>query len=64
MHIYLVAHPRKLISSGQAPDLNDVAGAREIGGLADNVLFVRRAKDEAMRPDCIVTPMGVSVPTP
>jgi twinkle protein len=42
IHIHLVAHPRKAISSNQEPDLNDVAGAREIGGIADNVVFVRR----------------------
>lgn len=42
VHIHLVAHPRKAISADQEPDLNDVAGAREIGGIADNVLFVRR----------------------
>lgn len=61
-HIHLVAHPRKLVSSDQEPDLNDVAGAREIGGLADNVVFIRRMKDS--RPygsgnDC--TPMAVSI---
>lgn len=42
IHIHLVAHPRKAISSTQEPDLNDVAGAREIAGIADNVIFVRR----------------------
>lgn len=46
-HIHLVAHPRKVIDSSQEPDINDVAGAREIGGIADNVLFVRRSKREA-----------------
>lgn len=46
-HIHLVAHPRKVISTQQEPDLNDVAGAREIGGIADNVIFVRRSKAEA-----------------
>lgn len=45
IHIHLVAHPRKAISTGQEPDLNDVAGAREIAGIADNVVFVRRAVD-------------------
>jgi hypothetical protein len=60
-HIHLVAHPRKLISSGQDPDLNDVAGAREIGGLADNVLFIRRAKDAAMTPHADATPMGMAI---
>jgi twinkle protein len=48
IHIHLVAHPRKAISSNQEPDLNDVAGAREIGGIADNVVFVRR---DTSKPD-------------
>lgn len=47
VHIHLVAHPRKLISADQEPDINDVAGARELGGIADNVIFVRRAKKES-----------------
>lgn len=42
IHVHLVAHPRKAISTDQAPDLNDVAGARELSGIADNVVFVRR----------------------
>lgn len=46
IHIHLVAHPRKLVSADQDPDINDVAGARELGGVADNVIFVRRAKNE------------------
>jgi len=46
IHIHLVAHPRKLVSADQEPDINDVAGARELGGIADNVLFVRRSKNE------------------
>lgn len=46
IHIHLVAHPRKLISADQEPDINDVAGARELGGIADNVIFVRRSKNE------------------
>ena len=61
-HIHLVAHPRKLISSDQEPDLNDVAGAREIGGIADNVLFVRRATSRTeYGPDTTVTPMCISI---
>lgn len=58
-HIHLVAHPRKLMSADQELDLNDVAGAREIGGLADNVIFVRRAKDELPIGDC--TPMRICI---
>lgn len=46
IHVHLVAHPRKLISAEQDLDINDVAGAREIAGLADNVIFVRRKRDE------------------
>ncbi len=42
IHIHLVAHPRKLVSANQEPDINDVAGSADIGRLADNVLFVRR----------------------
>ena len=62
IHIHLVAHPRKLVSSDQEPDLNDVAGAREIGGIADNVIFVRRASGKEnydMAAD--VTPMAISI---
>lgn len=51
-HIHLVAHPRKSISADQLPDINDIAGAREIGGLCDNVLFVRRRGDEAPIGSC------------
>ena len=60
VHIHLVAHPRKLVSADQEPDLNDVAGAREIGGLADNILFVRR-NPSAEIPSGIATPMRVKV---
>jgi len=60
LHIHLVAHPRKLISADQEPDLNDVAGARELGGVADNVIFVKRAKAEGpLNPS--VTGMVVAV---
>ena len=46
VHIHLVVHPRKIISREQNPDINDVAGAREIAGIADNVLFVKRGPEE------------------
>ena len=46
VHIHLVVHPRKIISRDIDPDINDVAGAREIAGIADNVIFVRRGPDE------------------
>lgn len=42
MHIHLVAHPKKPPQADQDPDINDVGGAKEIGGIADNVLFIRR----------------------
>lgn len=43
-HVHLVAHPKKPQSADQEPDLNDVAGAKEIVAIADNVYFVRRRK--------------------
>lgn len=61
IHIHLVAHPRKLVSADQEPDINDVAGAREIGGIADNVVFVRRAKTEVANPTSAITPMIVVI---
>lgn len=60
VHIHLVAHPRKLISADQDLDINDVAGARELGGIADNVVFVRRAKNESSAMDGS-TPMIVGI---
>jgi twinkle protein len=61
IHIHLVAHPRKLVTSDQEPDINDVAGAREIGGIADNVIFVRRDRNESHDPKAVVTPMRVTI---
>lgn len=62
IHIHLVAHPRKLIKSDQELDLNDVAGAREIGGMADNVIFIRRDPDrQSYAQNADVTPMCVSI---
>jgi twinkle protein len=46
VHIHLVAHPRKLVSAEQELDINDVAGSADLGRLADNVVFVRRAANE------------------
>lgn len=43
-HIHLVAHPKKPQHADQEPDLNDIGGARELGGIADNILFVRRRR--------------------
>jgi KaiC/GvpD/RAD55 family RecA-like ATPase len=61
IHIHLVAHPRKLVSSGQEPDINDDAGAREIGGIADNVVFVRRSETESVDPMAASTPMCIAI---
>lgn len=62
VHIHLVAHPRKLQASDQELDMNDVAGAREIGGIADNVLFVRRTKSkDGYVQNSDVTPMCISI---
>lgn len=59
VHIHLVAHPRKVVSAEQEPDLNDVAGSADLGRLADNVLFVRRGAVHTTQPD--VTAMQVLV---
>lgn len=59
-HIHLVAHPRKLVSSTQEPDINDVAGSADLGRLSDNVLFVRRPdSDGAVNGE--FSPMRVSI---
>lgn len=60
VHIHLVAHPRKLVSSDQAPDINDVAGSADLGRLADNVVFVRRATNEATIGGN-ATPMAIAI---
>ncbi len=62
IHIHLVAHPRKLVRSDQELDLNDVAGAREFGGMADNVIFIRRdANRTSYANNADVTPMCISI---
>lgn len=58
-HIHLVAHPRKVISSDQEPDLNDVAGSADLGRLADNVIFIRRGQSASN--DDSVTAMQIAV---
>ena len=57
-HVHLVAHPRKPQQSDQDVDLNDVAGSADLGRIADNVVFVKRSKNETaiggeIRPMCI-----------
>jgi twinkle protein len=61
IHVHLVAHPRKLVSADQELDINDVAGARELGGIADNVVFIRRSKDEGPTGMADATPMLISI---
>lgn len=58
-HIHLVAHPRKVISAEQEPDINDVAGSSDLIRLADNVLFIRRGPSTAN--DDAVTAMQIVV---
>lgn len=60
-HIHLVAHPKKPPTKGEEPDTNDVGGARELAGIADNVLFVRRAKNEGESPMADTTGMRITV---
>lgn len=58
-HVHLVAHPRKVISSDQEPDINDVAGSSDLIRLADSVLFVRRGPSAST--DDQVTAMQIIV---
>lgn len=62
IHIHLVAHPRKPQKAGQESDLSDIAGAREIGGTADNVIFVRRDPNrKSYENNADITPMCISI---
>jgi twinkle protein len=58
-HIHLVAHPKKPMTKGEDPDSNDVGGARELSGIADNVLFIRRNDQVSSNPD--VTGMKILI---
>lgn len=60
VHIHLVAHPKKPAQADSEPDINDVAGAKELGGIADNVIFVRR-RDDGTDPLSPVTGMKIVV---
>lgn len=61
-HIHLVAHPRKPSKGDSDVDLSEVAGARELGGVADNVLFVRRDPNkQTYTQNADVTPMCISI---
>lgn len=61
MHMHLVAHPKKPPQADQDPDINDVGGAKEIGGIADNVVFVRRSRKENENPLASATGMCITV---
>lgn len=61
IHIHLVAHPRKVISSSQEPDLNDIAGAKELGAMADNAIFVRKGGDQEYSESAQSTPMVIVI---
>lgn len=61
MHVHLVAHPKKPPQMDQDPDINDVGGAKEIGGIADNVVFVRRSKKEGDNPLAPQTGMCITI---
>jgi len=61
MHIHLVAHPKKPPQADQDPDINDVGGAKEIGGIADNVVFVRRSRKEGENPLATSTGMCITI---
>jgi twinkle protein len=61
IHVHLVAHPKKPPSKDEDPDTNDVGGARELSGIADNVLFVRRSKREGEKPLAPSTGMRITI---
>jgi twinkle protein len=60
-HIHLVAHPRKPARGNAESDIGDVAGSADLGRKADNVLFVKRAMNEASIVTDGRTPMLVSI---
>lgn len=61
LHVHLVAHPKKPPQADQDPDINDVGGAKEIGGIADNVVFVRRSRKEGENPLADQTGMCITI---
>lgn len=60
-HIHVVAHPKKPPAKDEEPDTNDVGGARELAGIADNVVFVRRSRKEGENPLAPSTGMKITV---
>jgi len=61
VHIHLVAHPRKPFQGNAEMDINDIAGSADIGRKADNVLFIKRATQEAGAIIGQCTPMVIAV---
>lgn len=61
IHLHLVAHPRKPADSTQELDIWDVAGAKEVVAIADNVLFVARDKNETNLGTDATSPMKISI---
>jgi len=59
-HIHLVAHPRKPSQSDQDVDLNDIAGSADLGRIVDNVIFVKRSRNENVLSDD-VRPMAFAI---
>lgn len=60
VHIHLVAHPRKPQQAEQDVDLNDVAGSADLGRIVDNVIFVKRSRNESCLSDD-VRPMAFAI---
>jgi KaiC/GvpD/RAD55 family RecA-like ATPase len=61
VHIHLVAHPKKPPAKDEEPDTNDVGGARELSGIADNVVFIRRHRKEGENPLAPATGMKITI---
>lgn len=61
VHVHLVAHPRKPMSRDADTDISDVAGSADVGRKADNVLFVKRASNEAQASTGECTDMLIAV---
>lgn len=60
-HFHIVAHPKKPPMKDEEPDTNDVGGARELAGIADNVLFVRRKRVDGEDPLAPAVGMKITI---